>query len=146
MRRLVIAVLLGGCGGASLVSVKLTNGTDRPIDQVFVYPLGAANHGVSRGVLAPHASMMLQVPGGNIEVQAVSATINVDDHTRERRQATTGVELKALSEVVFYDEGQKPQIPPKAIGVQFQHFVAGPQAPGTPASAPDPSAPDPAAP
>ncbi len=146
MRRLIIAALLAGCGGASLVSVKLTNGTDRPIDQVFVYPLGAADHGASRGVLAPHGSMMLQVPGGNIEVQAVSATINVDDHTHERRQATTGVELKALSEVVFYDEGQKPQIPPKAIGVKFQHFVAGPQAPAAPAPDPATPAPDPTAP
>ncbi len=144
MRAIVLALMISGCGGASLVSVKLTNGTERAIDQVFVYPLGAADHGASRGALAPHASMMLQVPGGNIEVQAISAVIDVDAHTHERRQATTGVELKALSEVVFYDEGQKPVIPPKAIGVQFQHFVAGPQAPPASGATPDPApAPDP---
>ncbi len=128
MRAPLLALLLAGCGGATAVNLKLTNGTDRPIDQVFVYQLGAGDHGVSRGIILPHATMTVKV-SGNIEVQAVSAVINVDAHTHERRQATTGVELKSLDEVVFYDEGQKPPIPAKGLGVQFQHFVAGPTAP-----------------
>ena len=130
--RIALLALLIGCG-PTLHSVKLTNGTTRSIDELYVYPLGAANHGASRGSLAPNATTLLQIPGGNVEVLAISAKVNIDAHTREKRTATSALELKGPAEVVFFDAGAKPVLPPKAVGVEF---VAGPAAPDAPTPAP----------
>jgi hypothetical protein len=125
MRATLLALALAACGGPALQSVKLTNGTPRAIAEVFVYPLGAANHGTSRGSLAPNATLLVHVPGGNVEVEAVSATIELDNHQREHRRASSAIELTGPAEVVFFDQGAKPALPPKAIGVEF---VPGPPA------------------
>ena len=54
MRGLTFALALAACGGApALQNVKISNGTNRAIDQFYVYPLGSANHGVSRGKIGP---------------------------------------------------------------------------------------------
>ena len=115
-------------------TVKLTNGSPRPIEALYVYPLGAPDHGASRGTLAPSASMSVQMKTGNIEVQAISALIVIDPHTRDKRTSSTAVELTGPKEVVFFDAEQKPVLPASAIGVPFQSTkVAPPEAPAPPA-------------
>ena len=125
MRATLLALALAACGGPALQSVKLTNGTTRAIAELYVYPLGAANHGASRGSLAPNATLLVQVPGGNVEVEAISATIELENHQREHRHATSAIELTGPAELVFFDQGAKPVLAPKAIGVEF---VPGPAA------------------
>jgi hypothetical protein len=125
MRAAVLALLVG-CGGPAMQSMKLTNGTARQIAEIYVYPLGAANHGASRGTLAPNATLLVQVPGGNVEVEAISALIEVDAHTRDKRTASSAIELTGPAEIVFFDQGAKPVLPPKTIGVEF---VPGPATP-----------------
>lgn len=127
MRGTLLALaLLVACGGPALQAVKLTNGTPRAISEVYVYPLGVASHGASRGSLAPNATLLVQVPGGNVEVEAISAVIELENHQRERRHASSALELTGPAEVVFFDQGAKPALPPRAIGVEF---VPGPVAP-----------------
>lgn len=144
MKGAILAALLGACGGgAVMTTVKLTNGSPRPIEQLYVYPLGAADHGQSKGTLAPSASTTVQIKAGNIEVEAVSALIVVDAHTRDRRTASTAVELKGPTEVVFFDSDAKPALPAAAIGVPFE-ARKGPNNPAPTPTSPQPPT-DPAA-
>jgi len=119
--RALLFTLLAACGGGKLYTVHLVNETDRAVEQIYIYKLGAKDHGSSRGTLAPHAETRVQVRGGNVEVLAVSAKVQVGEHTRERRSATGAIELKGPVDVVFYDEGKRPQIVarPEVIGVEF---------------------------
>jgi len=119
MRATLLALVLAACGGPALQSVKLTNSSPRPITEIYLYPLGAANHGVSRGTMAPNATLVLQAPTGNVEVEAFSATIELENHQREHRRASSAIELTGPAEVVFFDQGAKPVLPPKALGVPF---------------------------
>jgi len=123
MHRLVILTLgaLVGCGGARMYTVHLVNETDRAVEEIYIYKLGAKDHGASRGALAPHADTRVQVRGGNVEVLGVSAKVQVDEHTRERRTASAAIELKSPVDVVFYDSGKRPQLVarPDVIGVEF---------------------------
>lgn len=144
---LLLAGLLGGSlaacgGGAALQTVKLTNSSPRPIEQLYVYPLGAPDHGASRGTLAPAASTTVQIKSGNITVEAVSALIIVDAHTRDRRTASTAVELKGPTEVIFFDADAKPAIPSGAIGVPFEARSAPNNPAPTPTAPPEPAAAD----
>lgn len=121
MRALMTAVLASACGGARMYTVHLVNETDRPVEAVYFYKLGAEDHGASRGTLAAHGEAQVQVRGGNVEVLAVSAKVQVGEHTRERRSATGTIELKGPVDVVFYDEGHRPPLVarPDVIGVEF---------------------------
>jgi hypothetical protein len=71
---------------------------------------------------------------GNVELYAVSAKIQVDEHTRDRPSASSTVELRGPLQVVFYDLGEKPAEVnrPGVIGVAFTKAAA----PATPSSDP----------
>ncbi len=121
MRALVL-LALAACGGAHVQNVQLVNRAPRAIEELYIYPQGAPDHGKSRGSLAPNASTTVQVKQGNIEVMAVSAKFQLDAHTRDRPSANLDVELKAPAQIVFYDDGSKPSElgRPGVFGVVFQ--------------------------
>ena len=104
---LVLALVLVACGGANLQTIQIVNRSPRPIEELYVYPTGAAR-GASRGVLAPDATTSVKVKAGHVSVTAVSAKLQVDEHTRDRPSATQELELESPTEVVFHDEGQTP--------------------------------------
>ncbi len=104
----ILFVLLAACGGAPMQTVQIRNASPRPITELYVYPAGSANHGTSRGTVAPNASTELKVKQGNIEVLAVSSKLQVDEHTRDQPSASGAIELKGPAQVIFYDEGQAP--------------------------------------
>ena len=106
---------------AKLQTVSLVNKTERPIEAIYIYPLGAADHGASRGSLAPSASTQVAVKPGHVEVLAVSAKVKIDEHTRDQPTATQGLELTGPIQVIFYDAAAKPPgvDRPGVIGVSF---------------------------
>jgi hypothetical protein len=105
--RTLLLLAVAACS-AHVQTVQLVNRTPRAIEEVYIYPTGAADHGKSRLSLQPNASASVQVPQGNIEVMAVSEKFQLDSHTRDRPSANVDVELKAPAQVVFYDDGTKP--------------------------------------
>ena len=116
---LVLALGAGACGGATH-RVSLTNATTRAIEEVYVYPMGAAAHGASKGAIAPGSTLAVQVPQGNVDVLAVSAKVKLDDTTNERRSASGTLELKAPAEIIFYDSSSKPPADrPGVLAVPF---------------------------
>jgi hypothetical protein len=137
MRHLLVIALLAGCG-APLQNVQITNRTNRTIEQLYVYPQGAADHGASRATLAPNGSVQVQVKPGFVEVYAVSAKLQVDEHTRDRPSASQDIEIRGPAEVVFYDLDQKPTglERPGVFGVAFTL----PKPKPAPAPAPEPEA------
>ncbi len=116
----VVAAALVACATPSH-TLQIVNRTSRPIEQVYVYRAGAADHGASRGSLAPNASMAVQVKAGNVEVYALSAKLKVDEHTRDQPSASQDLEIKGPAQVVFYDAGSKPADVdrPGVFGVAF---------------------------
>ena len=121
MLKLLAFVVLAGCGGAAMQTLSIVNKTDRPIEAFYIYPTGAANHGASRGTLAPGASTKVELKSGGVEVMAVSAKLKFDEHHRDQPTASQGIELTHPVEVIFYDSDQ--QVPgldrPNVIGVSF---------------------------
>ena len=126
---LVWTCALVGCGGP-LQTVTLMNQTARALEQIYVYPAGAADHGPSRATLAPGASATIQVKAGHVEVLGVSAKMKVDDHTRDRPTASQVLELTAASQVVFYDEDAPPAgiQRPGVFGIAFRLLKPTPAA------------------
>lgn len=118
---LVALVLLVGCG-AKQQTLSLVNKTPRKITEIYVYRIGASEHGASRGALAPNAQMTLKLPVGHLEVRAVSERIQLDDNQGETREASTALQLKkAPVELVFHDSNQPPPPDrPNTIGVVFR--------------------------
>jgi len=106
MRHLPI-ILLAACA-APMQTLHVTNRSNRTIEQLYVFPTGSTDRGASRGTLAPNASTDVRVRQGNVEVYAVSAKLQVDEHTRDRPSASQDLEIKGPAEVVFYDLGQAP--------------------------------------
>jgi len=107
-RALATFVVLAACGGgAQLQTVELVNHTSRQIEAVYVYPAGSSR-GASRGALAPNAITHVQIQAGNVEVYAVSAKMQVDEHTRDVPEASQQLELRGPAKVVFYDGDDKP--------------------------------------
>ena len=107
-------ILLAACGGAQLQTVTVVNRSSRPIQELYVYPVGAANHGTSRGSVAPNGQTEIKVKPGNIEVMALSAKLQVDEHTRDQPSASGDLEVSTQrpAQVIFYDDGSTP--PPEA--------------------------------
>ncbi|MEO8705729.1 MAG: hypothetical protein ABI867_37200 [Kofleriaceae bacterium] len=103
-------------------AVKLVNRTDRTIEAIYIFPTGAADHGSSRGSLAPNATSTVKVKAGNVDVLAVSAKIKIDDRVNETRTATQTLELKKPLELVFHDSTQTPPglERPDTVGVTFR--------------------------
>jgi hypothetical protein len=108
MLRCVFLVVVVACSSTPLYTVTLVNRTDRPIEEVYVYPAGSQNHGKSRATLAPDASVAVKIARGHVDVLAVSAKVQLDDKTRERRTASQTLELRGPVELVFHDSDKVP--------------------------------------
>ena len=132
---LVLAVL-AACS-TTYHTVKLVNRTDRAIEEVYLFPTGATNHGSSRATLAPNASVDVRVAAGNVDVLAVSAKVRVDEKTRETRTATQTFELRGPLELVFHDSNKPPPGLARSgtLGVAFRVEA---EAPATTEDAPAP--------
>jgi len=116
-KTLVIAVALAACGGktgvykndyAGSITLTLVNASPRPIESLFIYPMGTTDRGTSWTAIAPGATTTVKIRSGNFELVAVSAKRNIEEHLRERPEATTMLELKGDQKLVFHDEGQAP--------------------------------------
>ena len=131
-----LSIALAACAGPSYQAMHLVNRTDRTIEAVYVYPTGAADHGASRGSLAPAAATDIRVRSGRTSVLAVSAKLKLDEHTRDQPSASQDLEITGPVQVVFYDNGAKPPglEQPGVFGVAFQ-------LPKAPAPPPDPADP-----
>src|SRR5258706_7460142 len=139
--RWLLLFAFAACSGAHVQTIQLVNRTPRAIEEVYIYPQGAADHGKSRTSLAPNASASVQVTQGNIEVLAVSAKFQLDAHTRDRPSANLDVQLKAPAQIVFYDDGAQPAEVgrPGVFGVVFQM----PKSNAPPATKAEPPPPEP---
>ena len=120
MLRVLVLGLLVACSSASYQTVKMVNRTPRAIESIYVYPVGAANHGASRGNLAPGATVDVRVQEGNVEVLAVAAEEHLEGGQRERKQATQILELRTPVELVSHDSNQNILERPGTIGVVFR--------------------------
>lgn len=101
-------LVLAACGGAPLQTVQIVNRSSRPIQELYVYPVGSANHGTSRGSVAPNGQTEVKVKAGQVEVMALSSKLQVDEHTRDQPSASGDVELRGPTQIIFYDEGSAP--------------------------------------
>jgi hypothetical protein len=124
MLRLAVVIsltLLAACGGGASYQISIRNASARPIEELYVYPTGSAR-GTSRGQLAPNASTAVKMKSGHVSVTAISAKIQIDEHTRDKPTADQEVELTGPVELVFYDDGAAPPGIEKkgVIGVAFQ--------------------------
>ena len=118
---LAIIAMLTACGGAAMQTISLQNSTERTIKELYVYPVGAKDHGKSRGSLAPNTGTQVTMPAGNVEVYAVSELVKIDDHHRDVPTATQALELKGPLRVVFFDNDNRPAevAKPGVVGVTF---------------------------
>jgi hypothetical protein len=124
----VLSIALAACAGPSYQAMQLTNRTSRPIEAVYVYPTGAADHGASRGSLAPAASTQIKVRAGRTSVLAVSAKLQVGERIRDQPSASQDLEITGPVQILFYDTGDKPPglEQPGVFGVAFQLPKAAP--------------------
>ncbi len=132
LNRLLLVAVVAGCGGASYQTIKIVNQTDRDIPEIYVYKMGAKDHGKSVGSLQPGAASQVKVPAGNVEVLAYSAKLQVDEHTRDRPEASQDLELNRPIELIFFDTGSPPAGVagnPNVIGVEFRIPVGKPSPP-----------------
>jgi len=120
--RAALLLFVVACGGPSTHPVTLVNQTPRTIAEVFVYPPGAANHGASRGSLAPGASLVIKVRGGNVEFLAISEKVKVTQTESETKQASSTIQLVKPVQLIFHDSDQPaPAFENKTqIGVTFR--------------------------
>lgn len=127
--RAALLLFVAACGGPATHPVTLVNQTPRTIAEVFVFPPGAANHGSSRGSLAPGASLVIKVRGGNVELLAVSEKVKVSPTESETKQASSTIQLVKPVQLIFHDSDQPgPALENKdQIGVAFR--VSRPPAP-----------------
>jgi hypothetical protein len=107
IRLLACVVALAACS-ASYQPVKLVNRSPRVIEEIYVFPSGAANHGASRAKLLPGGSATVSVKSGNVDVLAVAAKERIDDTQSETKTATQTLELRGPLELVFHDSDQTP--------------------------------------
>lgn len=136
---LVLVTTLGAACAPQLATLSLVNRTPRTITELYVFPAGAADHGASRGALAPNASKDLRIARGNVEVLAISERIRVDATSTETRSASQTVELRGPIQLVFHDSTEPPPglDRPGTIGVAFR-APPPPPTPPTPPDAPQP--------
>lgn len=113
---------LAACGGGATHQVTLVNQTPRTIAEVYLFPAGAANHGASRGSLAPNATLVLKIKGGNIEILAVAEKEKVNQTESETKQASSTIQLVKPVQLIFHDSDQPaPAFANKdQIGVTFR--------------------------
>src|SRR5690606_11990506 len=136
-RTLVLALALGfalpfglGCGGktgihkqdyAGPLSLTLVNQTPRPIEALYIFPLGSANRGTSWTTLAPGATETVKIQKGHFELVAVSQKRRIDAKFSETPEAMTSLELRGDQKLVFHDAGDTPAGvgAPGTLGVTF---------------------------
>ncbi len=123
------------CGGPALHNVQLVNQTPRTITEVYLYPAGSANHGASRGSLAPNATLAVKVRAGNLGVLAISEKVRVNETESETKQASSTIQLVRPVQLIFHDSDQPaPPFENKgAIGVTFRNSKPPEPAPEPPA-------------
>jgi hypothetical protein len=114
-----LLILLAACA-PQLQTLELINRTPRAIEAVYIHAPGA-DRGASRAQLAPNAHASIQVPTGHVEVEAVSAKYQLDEHTRDRPTASEQLEVRGPSQVIFFDRDDRPADAdrPDAFGVEF---------------------------
>ena len=117
--RFLLILLVASCA-APMQTLELENRTPRQIDAVYVYAPGGAR-GQPRAQLAPNAHTSVQVPQGRVEVYAVSAKYQLDEHTRDVPEASQELEIRGPAKVIFYDQDDKPAEVnrPDVFGVEF---------------------------
>ena len=121
MRALILS-MLAACGGANYQTLQLTNQTSRPIAEIYVYPIGSANHGTSQRALAPNETAQIKVRGGRVELLAISSKVQIDERTRDQPSVTQGLELDRPLKIIFFDaaSGKPPGLDRSdVIGVAF---------------------------
>lgn len=119
---IMLLIAVAACGGPATHRVTLVNQTPRTIAEVFVFSPGAANHGASKGSLAPGASLVIQVRGGNVEFLAVSEKVKVNQTESETKQASSTIQLVKPVQLIFHDSDQPPPAFERKdqIGVTFR--------------------------
>ena len=129
---LLLVLACAACGAPALQTVRIENHTTRAIEELYVYPAGAANPGKSRGTLAPGATTQVAVKPGDIEVRARSAKIQIDQTTRDVPEASQELEIHGPAEVVLYDADSPPPglNRPGVFGIAF--VLRKPQPPPEP--------------
>ena len=144
---LLLVLALAACGGktgnfkteyAGPIGLQLVNQTSRPIEQIFIYPLGTTNHGTSWTSLAPGATTTVKLKEGNFELVAVSAKRRIDAKYSETPQATAQLELRedlasTPRKLIFHDASEKPMgvDQPGTLGVTFMISAPEPDKPAT---------------
>jgi hypothetical protein len=115
----ILLILLAACA-PQMQTLQLVNQTPRAIEAVYVYAPGGTR-GTSRAQLAPNAQTSIQVRGGRVEVYAVSAKYQLDEHTRDRPEASQELELHGPAKVIFYDQDDRPAEVnrPDVFGIEF---------------------------
>lgn len=103
---ILILFIVGACGGLKKYPVSFVNQTPRGIAELFVFPVGATDHGASRGKIAPQATFSISVKGGGYEVLAISDRVELDDHKHETKQASSTIEVHGPVQVLFHDSDQ----------------------------------------
>ncbi len=118
----VFLLLVVACGGktgnyktdyAGPIQLTLVNQTPRPIEQILIYPRGAASRGTSWARIEPGASTTVNLKEGMFELVAQSAKRRIDNHWAEIPESSTLLELRedlasTPRKLVFYDEGTAP--------------------------------------
>jgi hypothetical protein len=120
---LVIGLVLAlGCGGktgnykldyAGPIAIQLVNQTSRPIEQIYIHPLGNSNRGTSWMSLEPGATSTVKLKEGTYELVAKSAKRRIDARWVETPETTTQLELRedlasTPRKLVFHDAGETP--------------------------------------
>lgn len=141
-QRLVLGLVLAlGCGGktgnykidyAGPIALELVNQTSRDIEQIYIYPRGAANRGESWATIAPGASTTVKLKEGHYELVARSAKRRIDARWVETPESTTMLEMRedlpsTPRRVIFHDADQSlPGLDQRGtLGVKF--MLTGPQ-------------------
>lgn len=118
----VFLLLVVACGGktgnyktdyAGPIQLTLVNQTPRAIEQILIFPRGAANRGTSWARIEPGASTTVNLKEGMFELVAQSAKRRIDNHWAEIPESSTLLELRedlasTPRKLVFYDEGTGP--------------------------------------
>jgi hypothetical protein len=115
LRTLVLLLAVVSCGGktgvykndyAGSITLTLVNGSPRPIEAIYIFPMGSQHRGTSWTSLAAGASSTVKIREGNFQLVAVSARRRIDTKFTEVPEATTMLEVRANQTLVFHDDGQ----------------------------------------
>jgi hypothetical protein len=123
LRALPLVIAFAACGGPVLHEVRLVNQSPRTIAEVYLFPLGSANRGPSRGSLAPNATLAVKIRAGNVEIVAISEKVRVNQTESETKQASSTIQLVRPVSLIFHDSDQPapPFEDKSAIGVTFRN-------------------------